>query len=114
MLQEGVILINSSYPAAWPTRAHCDSYPFDLDASQRFTRFAQYLNRYPQVLVNVVSPQRLIRGVEPIQPLIENLAYAKAYIKGNLQRGPWVEDVRAGGIPWISSFPFASAALRSG
>lgn len=114
MLQAGIVLVNSSYPAAWPTRSHCDRYPFDLDASQRFTRFAQQINRYPQVLVNVVSPMRLIRGLPPILPLIENWAYAQAYLKGNIQRGPWVQDIRTGGIPWATSYPFSSVAIRSG
>lgn len=115
---------NVSAPEGWPTRADTGGYSWDLDASQRFTRTRHnastgrnvhpwynvttgYTAGYRRGTDGPLAPNdpapvpRLMSGVHPLLPLMDAQVYA--LMLGRRISGPWLGDVRAGGIPWESS-----------
>lgn len=115
MLVQGLVFRNRAVPAAWPTRSRCDRYPYDFDASQRFTRVPLFFNTPSQAVTrNIVAPLGRLIGVHPFLPLIDNAAYAARYMQGRASPGPWVAEIRVGGIPFESAFNPLIQQYKSG
>lgn len=114
-----VTLVNHAVPLAWPSRGNVDDYPWDYDASQRFTRLETGHDPYPQAHYNTSAPDGWLDGVSPFLGLIEQVAYTRAYLRQSVRPGPWTMDgvgvERSGGIPWASALsPFAALGEKSG
>lgn len=124
---------NVSYPEGWPSRSGTGGYAFDLDAGQRYvrTRHSASTGRNIPVWYNLVvgfangwrrgrdapfSPNgpfpfpQTIAGVHPLLPMLDAQVYA--LMLGKRISGPWLGDVRAGGIPWESSIDGTRPAGR--
>lgn len=112
---------NVSVPEGWPTRIGAGGYGPDLDPSQRFVRTRHnastrrnvmawynvttgFMNGWRRGTDGPLHPQgpfpipRLMSGVHPLLPLLDAQVYA--LMLGRRINGPWLGDVRAGGVPW--------------
>lgn len=112
---------NVSVPEGWPTRSGAGEYTFDLDPSQRFerTRHSASTGRNWPVWYNVTTgftsgyrrgtdgplmpngpfpAPRVMSGLHPFLPMLDAQVYA--LMLGRRISGPWLGDVRAGGVPW--------------
>lgn len=124
---------NVSVPQGWGSRAGTGGYAFDLDPSQRFVRSRHNASTGRNIMAwyNLttgfrhgyrvgtdapLSPQGpyprpiLMGGVHPLLPLMDAQVYAM--MLGRRISGPWLGDVRAGGVPWETSIDMTRSMGR--
>lgn len=119
MQELGIAPVNRAAPTPFPSRGQCDAYPWDLDPSQRFTRSKTGIDPFVQYQYNTSAPGGWLGGIFPFTPLIEQYAYIRALLRGQVTPGPWttggVAVERSGGIPWqTSQQPVAALGRKSG
>lgn len=121
-MADNVVLENQAVPVPWPTRSGVDAYPWDLDPSQRHTRWRTGYDPFTQTHFNTSAPGGWLGAgtdVQPFLPLIEQISYIRALLRGEIRPGPWtmggVAVKRTGGIPWQTSIePVAMLGRKSG
>lgn len=121
-MAENVRIENQAVPLAWPTRGGIDAYPWDLDPSQRFTRLRNGYDPFWQNHFNTSAPGGWLgagTAVYAFLPLIEQISYIRALLRGEIRPGPWtmggIAVERTGGIPWQTSItPVAMLGKKSG